>query len=99
MEEEKEMHELCDRLGVDRRDRVIRRVARRGRANKGVVLTSEALVPEITYTDRGVFWHPVGADDPDRVIADRVIPLAAAVRAVLQPRRAALEPDAAAASE
>ncbi len=99
MEEEKEMHELCDRLGVDRRDRVIRRVARRGRANKGVVLTSEALVPEITYTDRGVFWHPVGADDPDMMIADRVIPLAAAVELVMQRRAAQLEREAEAASE
>lgn len=99
MEEEKEMHELCDQIGIDRGDRIIRRVAKRGRANEGVVLTTEGLIPEITYTDRGVFWHPVGADDPDMMIADRVIPLSAAVERANQRRAMQLDQEAAAASE
>jgi pyruvate-formate lyase-activating enzyme len=99
MEEEREMHELCDRIGVDRRDRIIRRVARRGRANKGMVLTTDGLIPEITYTDQGVFWHPVGADDQDMMIAGSVIPLAAALERAEQRRAAILEREADAASE
>jgi pyruvate-formate lyase-activating enzyme len=98
-EEEEEMHELCDRMGIDRRDRIIRRVARRGRANKGVVLSPASLVPEITYTDRGVFWHPVGADDPDMMISDRVIPLPAAVERARERLAMQLEREADAASE
>jgi pyruvate-formate lyase-activating enzyme len=68
-DEERDLHALLDQMGIPREDRVIRRVARRGRADRGVVLTTEGLIPEVTYTDRGAYWHPVGADDPDMLIA------------------------------
>jgi len=99
MKEEREMHALCDELGVDVEDRIIRRLARRGRASKGLVLTTEGLVPEVTYTDRGVFWHPVGADDPDMMVAAEVIPLASALERVRERREEQMEREAQAASE
>jgi pyruvate-formate lyase-activating enzyme len=99
MEEEREMHCLCDDLGVGPDDRIIRRLARRGRASKGLVLTAEGLIPEITYTDRGVFWHPVGADDPDMMVADEVIPLSIALEQVRERREQQMEHEAQAVSE
>lgn len=99
MEEEKEMHHLCDELGVPPEDRIIRRLAKRGRAVKGIVLTTEGLVPEVTYTDRGVYWHPVGADDPDMMVADRVVPLRDAIDRVRRLRELQMEHEADAASE
>ncbi len=98
MEEEREMHALLDGIGVAGRDRIIRRVARRGRADKGVVLTTEGLIPEITYTDRGVFWHPVGADDPDMMIASGPVSLAVAVERVAQRLEVLMQNEAAAAA-
>ena len=46
-------------------DRVIRRIALRGAAEEGVPIARADLVPEITITAEGVYWHPVGAEDDD----------------------------------
>ncbi len=63
-------------------DRVIRRVALRGAAESGVALSRADLVPEITITADGVYWHPVGADDADMLVTREVFPLADAFEAV-----------------
>ena len=98
IQEERDMHALLERIGIEGRDRIIRRVARRGRADTGVVLTTEGLIPEITYTDRGVYWHPVGADDPDMMIADGPVSLAVAVERTRLRLDAQREDEAVAAS-
>ncbi|WP_405705270.1 hypothetical protein OG264_01620 [Streptomyces xanthophaeus] len=28
----------------------------------------ESLVPEVTITAEGVYWHPVGADNDDQIV-------------------------------
>lgn len=89
---------MLDRIGIDSEDRIIRRVARRGRADTGVVLTTERLIPEITYTDRGVFWHPVGADDPDMMISSGPVSLALAVEKICQRLETQIEHEATAGS-
>lgn len=63
-------------------DRVIRRVALRGVADEGIALSRADLVPEITITADGVYWHPVGADDADMFVTAEVLPLAGAFEAV-----------------
>lgn len=63
-------------------DRVIRRVALRGVAERGVALSRGDLVPEITLTADGVYWHPVGADDADMLVTREIFPLADAFEAV-----------------
>ncbi len=63
-------------------DRVIRRVAMRGVAETGIALSRADLVPEITITADGVYWHPVGADDADMLVTRDVFPLADAFEAV-----------------
>jgi pyruvate-formate lyase-activating enzyme/TusA-related sulfurtransferase len=63
-------------------DRVIRRIALRGVAETGVPLARADLVPEITITAEGVYWHPVGADDSDFFVIAKIFPLAEAFAAV-----------------
>ena len=86
-DEAEEFAEFLDRNAVHPEDRVIRRIALRGFAEDGVALSRTDLVPEMTVTARGVYWHPVGADDDDFLVTRDILPLAAALEAV----RAALE--------
>ena len=65
-------------------DRVVRRVALRGSATTGVALSRADLVPEITITADGVYWHPVGAEDADLRVTREIFPLASAFEAVRQ---------------
>lgn len=82
LDEAAALHELCDNLGVPRGDRVVRRIARKGAASDGVVVTRESLVPELCLTADGVWWHPLVATDPAMLVTRRLLPLADAVEAV-----------------
>jgi pyruvate-formate lyase-activating enzyme len=72
-------HDLLDRLGIPRSDQVIRPVAQRGFADEGVALTMDTLLPEITVTADGVYWHPVAADHPDQLVTTIPFPFAAVI--------------------
>jgi hypothetical protein len=63
-------------------DRVIRRIALRGAAGEGVAVSRADLVPEVTITADGVFWHPVGAEDADLLVTRDIFPLAESFAAV-----------------
>lgn len=78
-EESAAFHSLLDGLGIDRVDQVIRPIAKRGFADDGVVLTVESLIPEVTVTADGVYWHPVAADHDDQLITSQLFPLGAAI--------------------
>jgi uncharacterized Fe-S cluster-containing radical SAM superfamily protein len=73
---------FLDGQGVEEEDRVIRRIALRGFAAEGVALSRADLVPEITITAEGVFWHPVGAEDADLLVTREIFPLSDAFAAV-----------------
>jgi len=80
--DEREFCAFLDRLAVAPDDRVVRRVALRGFATAGIALGRSDLVPEITITSEGVYWHPVGAEDDDLLITRDIFPLADAFDAV-----------------
>lgn len=63
-------------------DRIIRRVALRGAASEGDAVTRADLVPEVTITAEGVYWHPVGAADDDLLVTRDIFPLSEAFAAV-----------------
>lgn len=69
------LHDFCDQLGIERGDQLIRPIARQGAAVKGLVLTPESLVPEVTVTAEGVYWHPVAATDDRALVTRQVEPL------------------------
>jgi pyruvate-formate lyase-activating enzyme len=77
--EEAAFHELLDRLAIPREDQVIRPVAQRGFAGDGVAVTVETLLPEVTVTADGVYWHPVGADHLDQLVTNDLFPLRTAI--------------------
>jgi pyruvate-formate lyase-activating enzyme len=77
-----EFRRFLDGRGIADDDRVIRRIALRGFAAEGVALARADLVPEITITAEGVYWHPVGAEDADMFLSPDIFPLARAFAAV-----------------
>lgn len=40
-----------------------------------MVITRASLVPEITVTAEGVYWHPVAATDEDALVTRMIEPL------------------------
>jgi pyruvate-formate lyase-activating enzyme/TusA-related sulfurtransferase len=76
-----EFRRFLDSRRVSEQDRVIRRIALRGFAEEGVALSRADLVPEITITADGVYWHPVGAEDEDLLVTRDIFPLAEAFAA------------------
>lgn len=80
--EEAELDAYFDAEKIAAEDRVIRRIALRGFADAGVALARADLVPEVTVTAKGVYWHPVGADDPDFFVTTECLPLAGAIATV-----------------
>jgi pyruvate-formate lyase-activating enzyme len=87
-EEERRLAELFDELGLAPAQRVVRRVARQGVANAGLVLSRASLVPEVCVTTQGLWWHPVAATDPAMRVADHWAPLAHGIAAVTDEFRA-----------
>ena len=81
-DEAEEFSRFLDIHSVREEDRVIRRIALRGTATEGIALARADLVPEVTITAEGVFWHPVGAEDNDLLISREIFPLAESFAAV-----------------
>jgi molybdenum cofactor biosynthesis enzyme MoaA len=80
--EAEEFRSFLDAHHVSEEDRVIRRIVLRGSATQGVALARTDLVPEVTITAEGVFWHPVGAEDNDLLVSREIFPLAESFAAV-----------------
>ncbi|HVH84584.1 MAG TPA: radical SAM protein [Steroidobacteraceae bacterium] len=80
--EAEEFAGFLDAQQVPAEDRVIRRIALRGFAPEGLALARADIVPEITITAEGVYWHPVGADDADLFLTAEIFPLADAFAAL-----------------
>ena len=77
-----QFRQFLDEEKIAAEDRVIRRVALRGSAAEGVALSRADLVPEVTITAEGVYWHPVGAQDADLLVTRDIFPLSEAFAAV-----------------
>lgn len=80
--EAEQFRQFLDEEKIATEDRVIRRVALRGSATEGVALSRADLVPEVTITSEGVYWHPVGGQDADFLVTRDIFPLAEAFAAV-----------------
>jgi len=80
--EAEEFRRFLDEEQIAEEDRVIRRIALRGAATEGVALTRTDLVPEVTITADGVYWHPVGAEDNDLLVTRDIFPLSESFAAV-----------------
>lgn len=74
--------QFLDEEKIAAEDRVIRRIALRGSAIEGIAVTRADLVPEVTITADGVYWHPVGAMDTDLLVTREIFPLSESFAAV-----------------
>ena len=72
-------HEFLDELGIAPDQQVICAIAHRGVAETGVELTVDSLIPEVTITADGVYWHPVAADHADQFVMAEIFPLKDAI--------------------
>lgn len=77
-----EFSRFLDEEKIAEEDRVIRRIALRGAATEGVAVARTDLLPEITITAEGVYWHPVGAEDADLLVMREIFPLSESFAAV-----------------
>jgi molybdenum cofactor biosynthesis enzyme MoaA len=77
-----EFRQFLDEEKIAEEDRVIRRIALRGVASEGVAVSRMDLVPEVTITAEGVYWHPVGAEDNDLLVTREIFPLSESFAAV-----------------
>jgi hypothetical protein len=80
--EAEEFRRFLDAREIGDQDRVIRHIALRGFATQGIALARADLVPEITITADGVYWHPVGVEDADLLVTENIFPLAEGFAAV-----------------
>jgi uncharacterized Fe-S cluster-containing radical SAM superfamily protein len=81
-DEAKEFRHFLDEEKIAEEDRVIRRIALRGVASEGIAVGRGDLVPEVTITAEGVYWHPVGAEDSDLLVTREIFPLSESFAAV-----------------
>jgi hypothetical protein len=75
---------VLDELAIDRADLLVRPVARRGFSVSGMELAPETLVPDVTVTADGVYWHPVGATDGDMLVDRDIFPLGDRIDRVIE---------------
>lgn len=77
-------------LGVAPEAHFFRPLARRGFSADGIEVTAASVVPEVTVSRDGVFWHPLACED-DFLVTRRVFPFAAALAEVHERFHAVLE--------
>jgi len=73
--------ELHRSLGIPDEDHFVRPLAKRGYSKEGLELDMTNLVPEVTATIDGIFWHPLSTD-ADMQISRSVFPLRDSVQRI-----------------
>jgi hypothetical protein len=84
--EETGLHQLLNTDGIPPDDRLIRRVAHTGFAERGLDLGIDTLWPEPTLAAGGAWWHPVGITEAGMQVASSPLPVVsvlAVIRATL----------------
>jgi len=75
-----ELHHFRRSLGIPDEDHFVRPLAKRGFAQEGLEVGIHTLVPEITVTADGIYWHPlVSPSHTDMRVSAEILPLAEAV--------------------
>jgi len=70
-------------LGIPKDEHLIRPLAKRGFSREGLDVGIDSLVPEVTITANGAYWHPlVSPSETDMRMTQQVLPLADAVVAI-----------------
>jgi MoaA/NifB/PqqE/SkfB family radical SAM enzyme len=79
------LHAWRRSMGIPDGEHVIRPLAQRGFSQEGLQVGVENLVPELTVTVDGVFWHPLASPSSgDMLVTSQIFPLAEAVDCIHQ---------------
>lgn len=73
--------EFHQSLGIPDEDHFIRPLAKRGFSQEGLEVDKTSLVPEVTVSLGGVYWHPLSTD-PDMQVREEIFPLKTAVECI-----------------
>jgi MoaA/NifB/PqqE/SkfB family radical SAM enzyme len=73
--------ELHRQMGIPDEDHFVRPLAHRGYSKEGLELYMTNLIPEVTVTVDGVFWHPLSTDT-DMQISRSIFPLSDSVNRI-----------------
>lgn len=76
------MLRFLEQEGIEPHDRLVRPVAKLGEAEEGIPLLRRDVQAEVTLCADGVYWHPVGAVEPEFRVRAPVTSLADAVAAI-----------------
>ncbi len=80
-----DLHTFRRGLGIPDEDHFVRPLARRGFSQEGIEVGTDLLVPEVTVTAEGVYWHQlVAPSDTDMLVSRQIFPLATAVYCIEQ---------------
>jgi MoaA/NifB/PqqE/SkfB family radical SAM enzyme len=80
-----ELHEFRLALGIPDEDHFVRPLAKRGFSQEGLELGTHNLMPEVTVTIDGVYWHPlVSPSNADTRVSEQIFPLAGTVECIQQ---------------
>lgn len=78
-----ELRRFLRSLGIPAEDHLVRPLAKRGFSSEGLELGRDNLVPEMTITAEGVYWHPLAfPGDVDLLVREEIFPLVRAVEAI-----------------
>ena len=78
-----ELRAFVQALGIAEQDHFVRPLARRGFSEEGLEVGVDNLLPEVTVSSDGVYWHPlVSPSDGDMLVSEQIFPLAKAVECV-----------------
>ena len=76
-----ELHAFRRDLGIAAEDHFVRPLARRGFATEGLEVGTHNLLPELTVTVDGIYWHPlISPGACDMLVRREIFPLASAVQ-------------------
>ena len=77
------LREFRRSLGIADEDHFVRPLARRGFSSEGLEVGPGTLVPEITATINGIYWHPLASpSSEDMLVTQQLFPLSAAVNCI-----------------
>ena len=78
-----ELQTFVHELGIAEQDHFVRPLTRRGFSEEGLEVGVENLLPEVTVSADGIYWHPlISPSDDDMLVSRHVFPLAKAVECV-----------------
>jgi MoaA/NifB/PqqE/SkfB family radical SAM enzyme len=78
-----ELHAFRRSLGISDENHFVRPLARRGFSTAGMDVGPGNLLPEVTVTRNGIYWHPLASPgSDDMLVTSNIFPLSAAVTCI-----------------